>query len=249
MQSRKVSTFLVFFLLLSFVFPCFVFGDASTTTEGTAYKSLDANTEMYAVTDSSRGNYVYYGMRNEQSNGVYYGRIARGGTTKTGQYGLINLDDLSDESIVSFYYGLDDNYSLEYWSYLYGKALDGNRALLVNLNYTQEGNDCPLITNGYYDSKLIETFKYLISWGFTPVIEAMVILSMSSNNCSHSSLPLGSVYSMTGCNGIPNSSVITKLSPKLVTPIPAISGYFAAISLITHMTFSKMAIASISCSL
>lgn len=161
MQSRKVSTFLVFFLLLSFIFPCFVFGDASTTTEGTAYKSLDANTEMYAVTDSSRGNYVNYGMKNEQSNGVYYGRIARGGTTLTGQYGLINLEDLSDESIVSFYYGLDDNYSLEYWSYLYGKALDGNRALLINLNYIQEGKDCLLVSNGYYDSKLIDAFKYL----------------------------------------------------------------------------------------
>ncbi len=134
--------------------------DESTTTLRTAYKSLDANTEIYAVTDGTGQGYPYYGAKWEPKEGVYYGRIARGGTVD-GRYGLANLHEMTEESLVSYYYSLDDTYSLEYWSYIYGKALDGSRGLLINLNFTHEGTDCQSVVNGVYDAKLIADLQYL----------------------------------------------------------------------------------------
>ena len=134
--------------------------DASTTTDKTVYKSLAANTEIYAVTDKAKSDYLNYGAKWEPTKGVYYGRVARGGQIPGG-YGLANMNGMSDESIVSFYYSLNDNYSLEYWSYIYGKTLDGSRGLLVNLNFSDEGEDCKPVINGTYDAKLIADFQYL----------------------------------------------------------------------------------------
>ena len=134
--------------------------DASTTTDKTVYKSLAANTEIYAVTDKAKSDYPNYGAKWEPTKGVYYGRVARGGQIPGG-YGLANMNGMSDESIVSFYYSLNDNYSLEYWSYIYGKTLDGSRGLLVNLNISGEGADCKPVINGTYDAKLIADFQYL----------------------------------------------------------------------------------------
>lgn len=132
----------------------------STTTDKTVYKSLAANTEIYAVTDNAKSDYPNYGAKWEPKEGVYYGRVARGGQI-SGGYGLANLNGMSDESIVSYYYSLNDSYSLEYWSYIYGKALNGSRGLLINLNFSGEGADCKPVMNGAYDAKLIADFQYL----------------------------------------------------------------------------------------
>lgn len=132
-----------------------------TTTQKTVYKGLEANTEIYRVTNAPGSDYPDFHAKAEPNGGIYYGRIARGGQTGNG-YGLANYSDMANESIVSFYYGLDDKYSLQYWSYLYGKALaDGSRAFLVNLNFNGEASDCTMAANGSYDSKLTEAFAYL----------------------------------------------------------------------------------------
>ena len=133
----------------------------STTTLQTAYKSLSANTEIYAVTENAGTDYPYYNAKWEPKEGGYYGRIARGGTVN-GKYGIANLTDMSNESAVSYYYSLNDKYSLKYWSYIYGKAIqEGTRALLINLNFPGEGSDCELVIKGTYDSKLMADFEYL----------------------------------------------------------------------------------------
>lgn len=137
-----------------------VSANEGTTTNKTVYKSLAANTEIYVVTDRTKSDYPYYGAIWEPQKGVYYGRVGRGGSTAEG-YGLANLNGLSNESLVAHYYSLDDAYSLEYWSYIYGKALNGNRGLLINLQFPGEGADCKPITNGKYDVKLTEAFSYL----------------------------------------------------------------------------------------
>jgi len=68
---------------------------------------------------------------------------------------------------VSYYYGLSNSYSLEYWSYIYGSALvDGKHAFLVYMNFDNEGSDCASVTAGSYDSKLTETFQYMNTMSF-----------------------------------------------------------------------------------
>lgn len=159
-----------FFRLL----PCFLlaliltsvsaFADQSTTTNKTVYKDLKANTEIYAVTETPSASYPYYGAKWEPRGGVLFGRTGQGGTLPSGRYGLVNAGELEQESVVSHYYSLQDAYSLEYWSYLYGPVLqDGEHAFLVCLNFDQEGTDCPLVTAGTYDARLVETFTYLAS--------------------------------------------------------------------------------------
>lgn len=137
-----------------------VLANESTTTNQTAYKSLAANTEIYAVTNQAKGDYPSYGAKWEPAAGVYYGRVARGGQTFKG-YGLANLEEMAEESLVSYYYSLDDNLSLRYWSYIYGEALDGSRGLLINLNFPKEGADCKPVMDGSYDEKLTADFQYL----------------------------------------------------------------------------------------
>lgn len=142
--------------------PFQTFADDSTTTVKTAYKSLDPNTEIYAVTQTPGSDYPYYGAKNEPNGGVYYGRTAQGGTLSSGRFGLINESQMDGESAVSFYYDITQSYSLEYWSYLYGPALSGGRrAFLVYINFPNEGSDCAAFAGGSYDSKLIEAFSYL----------------------------------------------------------------------------------------
>lgn len=139
-----------------------VFADQSTTTLQTAYKNLDANTEIYALTNTAGGSYPYYGALHEPKGGVLYGRTAQGGSLPGGGYGLANQSEAADESIISYYYSLTDSYSLEYWSYIYGTALaDGEHALLVYLNFEREGDDCAAVTSGAYDARLRESFGYL----------------------------------------------------------------------------------------
>lgn len=134
--------------------------DASTITNRTAYKSLAANTEIYAVSDQAGKDYPNYHAKWEPERGVYFGRVARGGQI-SGGYGLVNLGDMANESIASYYYNLNDSYSLEYWSYIYGDAVEAGKGLLINLNFPGEGADCQPVINGTYDSKLIADFQYL----------------------------------------------------------------------------------------
>lgn len=159
-MKKAVSLLLTLALSLSLTFPALA--DQSTTTLRTAYKDLDPRTEIYAVTKTPGSDYPYYGAKSEPNGGVYYGRTTQGGTLSDGSFGLANQSQMTDESAVSFYYSLNDSYTLEYWSYLYGPALrDGKRAFLLYLNFEGEGADCPKVTGGSYDSKLYETFGYL----------------------------------------------------------------------------------------
>ena len=159
-MKKPVSLLLALAVCLGLATPALA--DASTTTLRTAYKDLDPRTEIYAVTQTPGSDYPSYGARNEPSGGVYYGRTTQGGTLSDGSFGLANQSEMTDESAASFYYSLNDSYTLEYWSYLYGPALrDGKRAFLLYLNFEGEGSDCARITGGAYDSKLYETFGYL----------------------------------------------------------------------------------------
>ncbi len=140
----------------------------STTTFKTAYKDLSPNTEIYAVTDTPGPDYPVFGAKHEPS-GVYFGRILATGALAGGGYGAVNADEFEDESIISFYYSLGNDYSLEYWSYLFGSHVsDGSRALLINLNFEREGEDCTAAANGTYDEQLIADFKFLSTLN-TPV--------------------------------------------------------------------------------
>ncbi len=159
---KKKLAFLLAAMMLCM--PATAYADASTTQGRTAYKDLNARTEIYAVSDTAGVDYPFYGMKWEPNGGVYYGRSAKGGATSAG-YGLANSAALENESIVSHYYGTNDmksQYDLEYWSYIYGKALaDGEHGLLVNMNFDKEGADCAAVTAGTYDARLVEDFKYL----------------------------------------------------------------------------------------
>lgn len=165
-HAKQLMAFCLSFLLVVSLLPAGVFANEGTTTGRTAYKDLGANTEIYAVTQTAGSDYPYYGAKWEPKGGVWYGRTAQGGQTGS-RYGLINAAELAQESIVSFYYNLTDSYSLEYWSYLYGQALeDGKHAFLVYLNFNNEGSDCAAFAGGSYDNKLIETFRYLSTMSF-----------------------------------------------------------------------------------
>lgn len=157
-HAKLLSLALALTVLLSL--SATAFADESTTTLQTACKDLSANTEIYAVTDTPGASYPYFGAKAEPTSGTYYGRIALGGTLPNGQYGLSNANALANESVFSFYYDFNNAYSLEYWSYIYGSLLD-DHVFQVNLNFNNEGADCPIVISGGYDAKLIETFKYL----------------------------------------------------------------------------------------
>lgn len=155
--TRTLSCLLLAAMLLSIS----AFADSSTTTLQTVYKSLDPRTEIYAVTQTPGSDYPYYGALWEPQGGAYYGRVGRGGSINGG-WGLVNAGALSSESAISFYYGLNDGYSLEYWSYLFGSMIeDGKRAFLVNLNFPNEGADCPAVAAGSYDGRLREMLTYM----------------------------------------------------------------------------------------
>lgn len=160
-KYRFMRVALALTLMLTML-PISVFADESTTTRKTVYKDVRPNTEIYAVTETAGADYPYYGAKWEPRGGVLFGRTGQGGTLPSGRYGLVNAGEMEDESVISHYYSLTDNYSLEYWSYLYGPVLKGGEhAFLVYLNFDNEGGDCPLVTAGTYDAKLTETFNYL----------------------------------------------------------------------------------------
>ena len=162
-----------------------VWADSSTTTSNTAYKDLSANTEIYAVSDS--GSACYYGAMWEPKSGTYYGRVARGGPVSNG-WGLVNGDGLQNESACSFYYSLGDTNSLQAYSYIFSGLLDGNRMLLINLNFEQEANDCTAILNGTYDAQLTETLKYLSG------LSCPVLLRIGGEVNVWSNMPAGSKF-------------------------------------------------------
>ena len=159
-MKKLASLLLAMTMCLGLAVPALA--DQSTTTLRTAYKDLDPRTEIYVASKTPGSDYPYFGAKNEPNGGVYYGRTAQGGTLSDGRYGLVNQSQMEGESAVSFYYGLNNGYTLEYWSYLYGPALrDGNRAFLLYLNFEGEGSDCAKVVSGAYDAGLNETFAYL----------------------------------------------------------------------------------------
>ena len=161
-MKKAVSLVLTLAMCLSLTVPALA--DMSTTTSGTAYKDLDPRTEIYAVTKTPGSDYPQYNMKHEPKSGVLYGRTAAAGNRSDGRYGITNLDHMAaaGESVVSYYYGLSNDYTLEYWSYIYGPALqEGIRAFLVYIIFDNEGSDCPQFTAGAYDAKLNESFSYL----------------------------------------------------------------------------------------
>ncbi len=166
-HSKRLSAVLLAAVLMISLLPGAALADESTTTGRYAAKDLAPNTEIYAVTDAPGSDYPYYGAKWEPKGGVWYGRTAQGGSLGGSRYGLVNGDALSGESVVSYYYGLSNSYSLEYWSYIYGSALkDGKHAFLVYLNFDNEGSDCGPVVSGSYDSRLTETFQYLNTMSF-----------------------------------------------------------------------------------
>lgn len=159
-MKKAASLLLALAICLGLAIPALA--DQSTTTLQTAYKDLDPRTEIYAVTKTPGSDYPYYGAKNEPTGGVYYGRTCEGGTLPNGRYGLINEGEMNGESAASFYYHFTENYSLEYWSYLYGPAIQGGgRVFLLYLNFGEEAETCAKINAGAYDSKMYETFAYL----------------------------------------------------------------------------------------
>lgn len=161
-HMKQITALFLALLILTTLLPGAALANEGTTTGHYASKDQSANTEIYAVTDAAPSDYPFYNAKWEPKGGVWYGRTAQGGNLPNGRYGLINGDALSGESVLSFYYGLSNSHSLEYWSYLFGDTLaDGKHAFLVYMNFDNEGSDCASVVNGSYDSKLTETFQYL----------------------------------------------------------------------------------------
>lgn len=152
MKKRILSLLAVLALLLT-VLPAGVLADQSTTTMGTAYKDLSPNTEIYAVTGQPGASYPYYGAKWEPRGKAYMGRVA--------SYGLLNSEGLAQESAFSFYYSLEDDYSLSYWSYIFGPLLDDRHAFLLNLNFDDLSGSCKNVLSGKFDKKLQADFAYL----------------------------------------------------------------------------------------
>ena len=159
--------------------------DSSTTTYNTAYKDLSANTEIYAVSDSE--SVCYYGALYEPKSGTYYGRVATGGPVGYG-WGLVNGDGLQNESACSFYYSLGDSNRLRDYSYIFSGLLDGNRMLLINLNFDREADDCTAILNGTYDAQLTETVQYLSG------LSCPVLLRIGGEVNVWENMPAGSTF-------------------------------------------------------
>lgn len=172
-------------VLLAMLLMTGVWADSSTTTWNTAYKDLSANTEIYAVSGS--GSACYYGALWEPKTGVYYGRVATGGPLENG-WGLVNRDGFQNESACSFYYSLGDTNRLQDYSYIFSGLLDGNRLLLINLNFDSEADDCTAILNGTYDTQLTETMQYLSG------LECPVLLRIGGEVNVWENMPSGSTY-------------------------------------------------------
>ena len=160
--SGRKRLSLLLALVMTLALASTAFADKSTTTNGSASVDQNARTEMYVVSSTPGSDYVYYGTRAEPKGGVYFGRFAEEGVISGSKRGAVNSAAFADESIVAHYLELHDTYGLEHWSYIFGPLLeDGNHALLINLNFTDENGDLGPIVNGTYDSKLREDFKYL----------------------------------------------------------------------------------------
>lgn len=171
--------------LLALLLMTGAWADSSTTTGNTAYKDLGANTEIYAVSDSESA--CYYGALWEPKSGTYYGRVATGGPLEHG-WGLANGDELQDESACSFYYSLGDTNRLQDYSYIFSGLLDGNRMLLINLNFDYEADDCTALLNGTYDTQLTETMQYLST------LTCPVLLRIGGEVNVWNNMPAGSTF-------------------------------------------------------
>ena len=162
MKKPRRSLSLLLALIFTLALIPTALADESTTTRKSASKDQDARTEIYAVTQTPGSDYPYFGAKNEPNGGVYYGRIILGGNLPNGRYGAVNLGGAGEESAVGLYYNTADGNKLSDYSYLYTPSLeDSSRALLINVNFDYENDDCANIVNGNYDTKLREAFTHL----------------------------------------------------------------------------------------
>lgn len=164
MKYLRVRMFAMFMVIMLFVavLPDTAFADESTTHHGFESKDVSSMTEIYVQTNSPGRDYPMYNALWEPSSGVLYGRNAHGGTREDGSFGIVNLDQMARESMTSIYYAPTNEYSLEYWGYLYRPALaSGSRGLLVYMNFDGEADDCGPIAAGQYDERIKESFEYL----------------------------------------------------------------------------------------
>ena len=161
---RRNGTRLLVFLLISALSAAnlICYADESTSTGYTAAKDLSANPSIYVeTTDQSGSDYVYFGQQNEPKDGVYVGVTVEGGVLPDGGYGAVNGDLVNEGSLVSFYTSLNDPYSLQYWSYIYGPYIGKERGLVIYMNFDFDGGDLDKVNSGVYDEKLIQDFQYL----------------------------------------------------------------------------------------
>lgn len=156
----RFSALVLAVMLFVTILPIQASANSSTTTNRKF--DMSAHTEIYVQSSIRGSDYPVYGALWEPDGGVLYGRNAHGGTREDGSFGIVNLEATKRESMTSVYYYPTDDYSLEYWGYLYRPVLEsGHHGLLVYMNFLNEGDDCDPLVAGSYDARLIETFEYL----------------------------------------------------------------------------------------
>ncbi len=112
-------------------------------------EKIDAMAEVYTVSNTGA---PYYGAKNEPKSGTWIGRCY----TENGESAAKN------EAIVSFYVELGSSYpSAKDFDWKIQHFLDGNHAILINLNFPQEGNTVSQVNSGSLDGKINETLSYL----------------------------------------------------------------------------------------
>lgn len=105
---------------------------------------IDPQWGVYAVSNAQNNT---YGSSVAAGSGTYYGAI----------YGSENF---SEKTITSYYVELETETSAKYTGLISNRD-DGTRVLLINLNFTGEGNTARAIPGGTYDNSIRTTFQHL----------------------------------------------------------------------------------------
>ncbi len=104
---------------------------------------LPPETGVYAVSYTQSNT---YGSKYAAASGTYYGSVAEG--------------HYNEASICSFYVHLEGNTAGEFF-YLIEPKANGQRVILINLNFENEGDTARAIPKGTYDNKLRSNLNYL----------------------------------------------------------------------------------------
>ena len=104
---------------------------------------LPPRTGVYAVSYTSENT---YGSGIAAASGTYYGTIIGG--------------HYEDAGICSFYAPLEGRTAGDY-DYLIRPLADGKRVIMINLNFSDEGDTARLVPKGSYDEKLRSTLGFL----------------------------------------------------------------------------------------